>query len=117
MARHPRTTSLFPPAIGRRAAVHWRLVGLAILFAACDGEMEPRVPSVLEVWLGDQQTERVNSAVPVAPAVRVLDQKGDALGGAQVIFTVSEGGGSIEAASALSDAQGIARRFFSGDRS
>ena len=57
---------------------------------------------------GDAQTAGVGAAVPVAPAVRVVDAGGNRVAGVTVIFTVGTGGGTVSNATAISNANGIA---------
>src|SRR5687768_15961186 len=54
------------------------------------------------------QTAYAGDAVPVAPSVIVRDGRGRAVGGVSVTFTVTEGGGSLERASATTNLDGIA---------
>jgi adhesin/invasin len=57
---------------------------------------------------GDGQTGTVNVALPIAPAVKVLDTFGNGVAGVSVTFAVTGGGGSVTGATATSDAAGIA---------
>lgn len=58
---------------------------------------------------GDAQTASVNTAVPTAPAVRVTDPFDNPVSGARVVFTVTQGGGSVSGDTAVSGAAGLAR--------
>jgi hypothetical protein len=68
----------------------------------------PRATS-LGVHGGDGQEAPAESAVPLAPAVIVRDATGAPMAGVQVTFSVSEGGGRVEAAQPSTDAGGVAR--------
>lgn len=57
---------------------------------------------------GNGQTARITSAVPVAPAVLVKDQKGNPMAGVSVTFSVSGGGGSVTGPSVLTNSSGVA---------
>ena len=56
----------------------------------------------------DNQTAAAGAAVAVVPAVRVLNSQGVAQPGVSVRFTVTAGGGTVQNATATSDAQGLA---------
>ena len=84
---------------------------ICLALAACgDGPTGPdvRVPTSLRIDAGDAQTATLGLMVPVAPAVVVLDQTGAPMAGVTVRFTVVEGGGAVQPATALTDAQGRA---------
>ena len=57
---------------------------------------------------GNNQTNTVVSALPVNPAVRVVDAFGNPVAGAAVTFTVQTGGGSVGTATVASDVNGLA---------
>lgn len=57
---------------------------------------------------GDNQTAMAGTAVPVAPAVRLVDQYGNLSPNQTVTFTIASGGGSLTGATAVSNAQGVA---------
>lgn len=73
-----------------------------------DALAEPGPAAQLVVHAGDGQSSTVATAVPVRPAVRVLDALGNAVAGVTVTFTVTGGGGSVAGASPVSDAAGVA---------
>jgi hypothetical protein len=64
--------------------------------------------TVAEPHVGDGQSDAVGQPVDVAPAVLVLNQRGDPLPNVDVDFAVSAGGGSVTGAAATTDASGIA---------
>jgi hypothetical protein len=79
-----------------------------------DGEPEPEPepepqPATLVGVEGDGQSATAGGAVPVRPAVRVLDTAARPVEGYEVTFAVTGGGGSVTGASQLTDADGIAR--------
>ncbi len=57
---------------------------------------------------GDGQEAAVATPVPVAPAVRALDQDRKPMEGAKVVFAVTVGGGSIAQDTVVTDERGIA---------
>ena len=57
---------------------------------------------------GNNQTATVGTAVALAPSVKVTDAKGNSVAGAVVSFVVTSGGGSVSAATATTDAAGVA---------
>lgn len=58
--------------------------------------------------VGDAQTGRVGSAVPIAPAVVIVDENERGVPGVAVIFSVGTGGGVIQNANAVTDKTGTA---------
>jgi hypothetical protein len=64
--------------------------------------------SRLTVSAGDNQVGAPGAAVTIAPAVLVQDANGNAKAGVTVTFAVGEGGGSVTAGTATSNASGIA---------
>jgi len=66
----------------------------------------------IELIEGDDQTGPAGIPLPVRPAVRVLDAEGKPAEGVTVTFVVTRGGGMIDDAVQVTNAEGIAR---SGD--
>jgi hypothetical protein len=58
---------------------------------------------------GGGQSQRINTAVAIAPWVVVRDAGGQPVSGETVLFSVTQGGGSISGNSVTTDVQGIAR--------
>lgn len=58
---------------------------------------------------GDGQSAPAGSSVPIDPAVRVTDQAGSPVGGVEVVFVVTSGGGSVSGAERATGPDGIAR--------
>ncbi|HST59258.1 MAG TPA: Ig-like domain-containing protein, partial [Longimicrobium sp.] len=87
---------------------------LILALAACD-ERTPSTPppgatpSALRVSAGDGQTGVVGAELPSELAVEVVDAAGRPLAGIAVQFAVVAGGGRVAAATATSDASGLAR--------
>lgn len=61
---------------------------------------------------GDNQIGPAGTALPLRPAVRVIDEQGQPVAGAGVAFVVTGGGGSVDGDLRITNAEGIAR---SGD--
>lgn len=64
--------------------------------------------ALLAKQAGDAQTAVVGATVPVAPSLRVTDQFGNPVSGQAVTFAVATGGGSVTAATAVTNASGVA---------
>jgi hypothetical protein len=80
--------------------------------AACDSSTGPgsgRTPVALAVVAGDAQVDSAGALLPQPVVVRVLDEAGQPVRGATVGFSVAAGGGSVDPASAVSDADGRAQ--------
>ena len=96
----------------RRLSSLVSLLAVATL-AACGGgggdpvEPQPTPAQVVAVTGAAAQTATVGTAVPIVPTVRVVSNQGQPMAGVTVAFTVT-GGGSIGAASAQTNAEGIA---------
>lgn len=66
-------------------------------------------PEILRSVEGDGQEAVVNTAVPVPPAVQVLDASERPLEGVEVLFEVTSEEGTVTGATARTDAEGVAR--------
>ena len=66
------------------------------------------VPTTLVIHAGDGQRAVAGAAVPGPVQVRITGVAGTALEGVTVAFEVTAGGGSVESATAATDADGIA---------
>ncbi|MCC6773747.1 MAG: Ig-like domain-containing protein, partial [Gemmatimonadaceae bacterium] len=96
------------------------LVGVVGL-AACGGDAPAVTPppppppppvrtaTTVTAVAGTGQSVAAGQAAPVAPAVIVRDAEGNPFAGATVQFTVTDGGGSLEGATPVSGADGVAR--------
>jgi adhesin/invasin len=65
-------------------------------------------PASVAAAAGDGQSAPAGSAVPMPPAVVVLDAAGTPVAGLQVTFAVASGGGSVTGGDAVTDANGVA---------
>ncbi len=81
---------------------------LLLLVSACDSSSPP-VPTTMSAVGGASQTATVGTTVPTAPAVKILDEKGEPISGLTVTFAVTSGGGSLAGASGTTDNTGVAR--------
>lgn len=83
---------------------------LLLGYIACKGEkpVDPSVPTTIVAFSSTTLTGVAATAVAPAPSVLVKDQNGAPLSGAVVSFLVLSGGGSVSAASASTNASGVA---------
>jgi hypothetical protein len=65
-------------------------------------------PASISIFQGDGQTAAPGAAVPIAPAVKVLDAVNNPVPGVSVTFSIRSGNGSLTGAVAVTDANGIA---------
>ncbi len=75
---------------------------------AFTAEGTPDVPASLQAVGGDGQFGAVGKQVPAPPAVLVQDQFDNPVPGVSVVFSVTNGGGTITGSAAVSDDAGIA---------
>jgi hypothetical protein len=88
----------------------WRVLALAALVAGCDGGgggTEASVATTVTATSAISQTGITGTSVAQAPAVRVLDQRGDPMAGVAVAFIVN-GSGTVTSSTATTDAGGNA---------
>lgn len=83
------------------------LLALPALWS-CDGGSDPDIPAALAVHAGDAQSANTGTAATTPLQVRVTGQSGAGLEGVTVTFAVTEGGGSIESATAVTGGGGTA---------
>ncbi|NJD10281.1 MAG: hypothetical protein FIB01_07490, partial [Gemmatimonadetes bacterium] len=95
--------------LGPRPGTQTLLVVLGSLNLTLTAEASAGAPASLQVLTGDGQSATVAQAVAIPPAVVVRDAFGNAVAGATVQFSVTEGSGQVTGASVLSDAGGTAR--------
>jgi hypothetical protein len=90
----------------------WSLLPLlAISFAAgCDGgaPTETRVPEALQPVSAAALAGTVGSTLAAPLAVQVLDDRGKGMRGVTVAWSVTAGGGSMDPATSITDASGVA---------
>lgn len=82
--------------------------GGTALFTAMGLPDDPREMITAPNVLANGQRVKFGTAVPIRPAVKVVDQYGNGIAGRTVTFTVTAGGGSVTGASVATDASGIA---------
>jgi adhesin/invasin len=112
MTRFPRRFGLrraWRPPTGRPLAILAASAQLLVL-AACGetGVSEPLAPSTVAAIAGNTQSGTAGQALANPIQVRVTGSDGQPLAGAQVTFSVTTGGGSVDPANAITDANGIA---------
>ena len=81
---------------------------------ACHDDNTTRPPTATQVVVvsGTGQSAIVGQSLTDSLAVKVLDQHGNPLSGARVTWAVTAGGGTVNPATSVTDAQGIARTSF-----
>lgn len=99
-----------PRGIPRPRGVPGRLLCLLVALAACESatEPDPANPVAMVLHAGDGQVAEAGASVAVAPQVRVIGETGVGVAGVQVAFQVVEGGGSVDAPSVATGADGVA---------
>jgi glucose/arabinose dehydrogenase/predicted small lipoprotein YifL len=70
--------------------------------------VDDTTPVATQVSAGQDQSAQVGAAVPVRPAIRVLDRQGRGVPNMSVTFVVVAGNGSVSGANQTTDANGIA---------
>ena len=65
-------------------------------------------PAQAAIFAGDGQTAPAGTVLPLAPAVRVVDQYGNPISGVAVSFSVESGGGRVLGANPTTNANGVA---------
>jgi hypothetical protein len=112
-------SSVLTDASGQ-AQVTWKLGGIGVEHAvhASSGTL-PVVtftataitgpPATLTIVSGNNQTAVAGTTLPLPLVVRVTDQNGNVVPGVVVTFSVTGGNGSLSAASATTDANGLAQ--------
>jgi hypothetical protein len=82
---------------------------LAALTLACGGSNEPPgQAATIEILAGNNQVVSPGTTVATQPSVRVSDANANWMGGVQVIFTVTSGGGSVTGGSQTTNVSGVA---------
>jgi hypothetical protein len=94
------------PGLNHLRAIATGVAG-TVTFAAT-GTAATGVPASITKTAGDAQTTTPGTAVAVAPVVVVKDAFGTVVVGANVVFAVTSGGGTIQIATARTDAGGQA---------
>lgn len=68
----------------------------------------PGTPSAMSIQAGNGQTAAAGTAVAVAPAVSVRDNRGNPVSGVVVQFLIGTGAGTLTGADAITDVAGVA---------
>lgn len=110
----PVLRPLCPPVARRAASALLRLVARAsvlpaaalLLFSACERVAAPPTADHLVVVQGNFQSAAAGTMLPTAVVVRVRSADGSPVSGAPVGFSVQTGGGVVEPATGMSDANG-----------
>ncbi len=68
----------------------------------------PGAPATMAVQGGDNQTAAAGAAVATAPSVVIKDKFTNAVPGVSVFFSISNGGGSVTGAGAVTNSSGVA---------
>jgi len=96
----------------RRALLPLRLFGVLAVIGASgctlntDVDMGPAV--LIKVPDGDGQTAAINTALPIPLSVIVVNQFGERVHDALIHWTITSGGGTLSAASTVTDELGVA---------
>ena len=112
-------TPVLTDAAGRARATSWTLgttAGANHLGASASGLTSvqfaatgtPGAPAAGAKTAGDSQAVTVNTAVPVAPTLRVTDQFGNPVESVTVTFNVASGGGGVTGATKKTGSTGLA---------
>ena len=67
------------------------------------------IPDTLIAFDGDGESALESTAAIILPTVRVLNEAGDPYQGAQVVFSLTGGGGAITGGTTTTDANGMAK--------
>jgi hypothetical protein len=95
------------------------LLGAGSLLSACSGDNAPTAPittirpsatapAALNVVAGDGQTTTAETAVPIAPSVRVVGATGAPIAEVPVTFTAGPASGTVTGGTVRTDANGVA---------
>lgn len=95
------------PVAGTQKVVT-RTSGLPEITFTAEAQPAPGSGVMARAAGSDDQTAEAGTAVPVAPAVRLLRTDGSPHSGVTVTFAVTSGGGTLQQASAATDADGWA---------
>lgn len=83
-------------------------LGATLLTTSCKkaGTTEVVAPDAIAIAQGNAQSVQAGLQLPTPVVVRVIDKTGTGMAGIPVTFVLSDGGGSVTPASAISDARG-----------
>jgi hypothetical protein len=104
-------TAVFEEVRLAKAGVHYLVATSDGLSPVCSHaiEIQPAAPSELSVIAGGSQMGTVGVQLPLTLEIRVSDALGNVVSGAGLALAVIQGGGSVSAEAALSDAAGLAQ--------
>jgi ABC-type glycerol-3-phosphate transport system substrate-binding protein len=93
----------------RRAFVRCSLaIATAAVLSGCSLTPDISGPSTIIKTSGDQQTAPVNTVLPTAFVVTVVDQFGQTISGVTVTWAIVSGGGSLSVTNTVTDGSGNA---------
>ena len=95
-------------AAGSPATIGATIAGSTVTSPGPTVTVIPGVPSAVEITTGNNQQATAGTAVAIRPTVVVTDSAGNAVPGAVVTFSVSQGGGTLSGAAQVTDAAGHA---------
>src|SRR5690348_7005949 len=83
-------------------------LGFAMALASCTSTTESHPPDILRLLGGDAQTGIAGKALPAPLQLVLTSSDGTPRAGAQVTWTVTNGGGSVSPSHQVTDSQGMA---------
>lgn len=95
------------PSTCARVAAVIAIAALSVAAASCHNNTGPK-PVYVAYNAGNNQTATAGTAVAIPPSVIVQDQQFKPVQSVLIIYSVTQGGGSITGDSAYSDVNGIA---------
>ena len=90
----------------------WPLITLGLIACGSDSNVQPPVPTTLELLDGNGQTGAPGAQLGRALVVKVTDAEGDPTPGVSVSWSVVSGGGAIAPSASATDAAGAASAQF-----
>jgi adhesin/invasin len=91
--------------VAQRVTAQATGVGSVVNFVAT---ANPGAPATMAVQAGDNQTAAAGASVATAPSVVIKDKYTNAVPGVSVFFSISNGGGSVTGAGAVTNSSGVA---------
>jgi hypothetical protein len=84
------------------------LLAAVAMLSACSLETDVTQPSAVQIIQGNSQSVAASTKLPTDLGVVVVTQFGEPVGGVPVQWTVTSGGGTLDAALTLTNENGIA---------